>query len=120
MNAAVNAVYSSLQLPGQYTDWYAFSEIPSDNTTNPLSGSVTDMDEFDKFYIRSTNPFIDARWNDTYRGIARANTVIDRIGSVQMDESLKSRYVAESQFLRGLMYFNLVRIFGDVPLVLNE
>ncbi|MDO1450234.1 RagB/SusD family nutrient uptake outer membrane protein [Rhodocytophaga aerolata] len=120
MNAAVNATYSALQLAGQYTDWYVFSEIPSDNTTNPLSGSVTDMDEFDKFYIRSTNPFLDARWNDTYRGIARANTVLDRIVAVSMDENLKSRYIGEAKFLRALMYFNLVRIFGDVPLVLNE
>jgi hypothetical protein len=120
MNAAVNATYSALQFNGQYTEWYVFSEIPSDNTTNPLSGSVTDMDEFDKFYIRSTNPFIDARWNDSYRGIARANTVIDRIGAVQMDDALKNRFIAEAQFLRALMYFNLVRVFGDVPLVLNE
>ena len=37
-----------------------------------------------------------------------------------MDENLKKRVVGETKFLRALMYFNLVRVFGDVPLVLKE
>lgn len=47
---AVNGAYSTLQEGGQYGNWYVFSEIPSDNTHNLLSGSVVDQDEFDKFY----------------------------------------------------------------------
>lgn len=117
---AVNGAYSSLQAGGQYGDWYVFSEITSDNTTNPLSGSVTDQDEFDKFYVRSTNPFLEARWNSSYQGIARCNAILDRIDAVTMPETLKTQYKGEARFLRALMYFNLVRIFGDVPLVVNE
>jgi len=117
---AVNGAYSSLQLSGQYGDWYVFSEITSDNTTNPLSGSVTDQDEFDKFYVRSTNPFLEARWNNSYQGIARCNAILDRIDPIPMPEALKTQYKGEAKFLRALMYFNLVRVFGDVPLVVNE
>jgi starch-binding outer membrane protein, SusD/RagB family len=117
---AINGTYSALQLPGQYGNWYLFAEVRSDNTTNPLSGSVTDFDEFDKFYLRSSNPFLNDKWRDGYRGIARANAILDRIEGIQMTEELKKRITGEAKFLRGLMYFNLVRVFGDVPLVLNE
>ena len=120
MVIALNATYGSLQSSGQYGSYYVVSEIPSDDTTPVLSGSVTDQDEFDKFYLRTTNPFLATRWNDGYRGIYRANAILDRIAAVTMDENLKKRVVGETKFLRALMYFNLVRVFGDVPLVLKE
>jgi hypothetical protein len=117
---ALNGAYGALQFNGQYGQLYVVSEIPSDDTSPVLSGSVTDQDEFDKFYVRTTNPYTLARWNDGYKGIYRANAVIERIGGVTMDETLKKRIVGEAKFLRALMYFNLVRVFGDVPLVLTE
>ena len=117
---ALNGAYGALQFNGQYGQLYVVAEIPSDDTTPVLSGSVTDQDEFDKFYVRTTNPFILARWSDGYRGIYRCNTVVDRIAGITMDETLKKRIVGEAKFLRALMYFNLVRVFGDVPLVLTE
>ncbi|MBC8154173.1 MAG: RagB/SusD family nutrient uptake outer membrane protein [Bacteroidetes bacterium] len=120
MLIALNGAYGALQFNGQYGQNYIFAEVPSDDTTPALSGSVTDQDEFDKFYLRTTNPFLAARWSDGYRGIYRANTVVDRITSVTMDETLKKRIVGEAKFLRALMYFNLVRAFGDVPLVVTE
>ncbi|RIV17592.1 RagB/SusD family nutrient uptake outer membrane protein [Fibrisoma montanum] len=120
MLIALNGTYSALQLAGQYGQYYVVAEIPSDDTRPVLSGSVTDQDEFDKFYLRTTNPFLNTRWSDGYRGIYRANAVIDRIAGVSMNEDLKKRYVAEAKFLRALMYFNLVRVFGDVPLVVTE
>ncbi|MEZ4900990.1 MAG: RagB/SusD family nutrient uptake outer membrane protein [Spirosomataceae bacterium] len=117
---AVNAAYGALQSSGQYGSYYVVAEIPSDDTTPVLSGSVTDQDEFDKFYLRTTNPFLATRWADGYRGIYRTNTILDRIDAVQMDETLKKRLIGETKFLRALMYFNLVRVFGDVPLILKE
>lgn len=118
--SALNGAYATLQEGNMYGNWYVFSEIPSDNTRNALSGSVTDQDEFDKFYIRSTNPFIANFWNMSYTGINRINTVLDRIDNIDIDKSLSDRYKLECKFLRGLMYFNLVRIYGDIPLVLHE
>ncbi|AQG79055.1 RagB/SusD family nutrient uptake outer membrane protein [Spirosoma montaniterrae] len=117
---ALNGAYGALQFNGQYGQYYVVAEIPSDDTVPVLSGSVTDQDEFDKFYLRTTNPFLSTRWADGYRGIYRTNAVIDRSSAIQMDETLKGRIVAEAKFLRALMYFNLVRVFGDVPLVIKE
>ncbi|MEJ7740834.1 MAG: RagB/SusD family nutrient uptake outer membrane protein [Chitinophagaceae bacterium] len=117
---AVSGVYASLQLPGIHINNYIFGDIRSDDTQPVASGSVTDQDEFDRFYIRTTNPFILVRWNDSYQGIARCNAVLERIEGITMDESLKNRTIAETKFARALIYFHLVRSFGDVPLVLKE
>lgn len=120
MLIALNGAYGALQFGGQYGQNYVFAEIPSDDTRPVLSGSVTDQDEFDKFYLRTTNPFLLTRWSDGYRGIYRTNSVIGRLPGVTMDETLKKRIAGEAKFLRALMYFNLVRTFGGVPLVLTE
>ena len=116
---AVNGSYAALQAGGLAGNSYVFGEIASDNTVPVASGSVTDQDEFDRFYIKTTNPFISGRWNDGYAAIARYNTILDKIGGVTMDDALKNRYSAEVKFLRGLVYFELVRTFGDVPIVLK-
>lgn len=56
-------------------------------------------------------------WNDHYQGIFRANTLLQKIPNSVMDETLKNRYIAEAKALRGLYYFNLVRMFRNVPLL---
>ncbi|WP_421943310.1 RagB/SusD family nutrient uptake outer membrane protein [Pedobacter sp.] len=117
---ALSGAYSSLQGGGITTNSYVFREITSDNSLPVASGSVTDQDEFDRFYIRTTNPFILSAWNDGYNAINRVNTILGRIDPVSMDQALKARFIAESKFIRAVVYFNLVRTFGDVPLVLNE
>ena len=59
-------------------------------------------------------------WQYRYKGILRCNVAIDRIPAVEFtDESLRDRYVAEAKFLRAFQYFDLVRNFGGVPLVIG-
>jgi len=60
-------------------------------------------------------------WGSAYKLIYRANQVIDRAALLgAADDVLKNRMVAEAKFLRALMYFNLVRFWGDVPLIKEE
>ena len=58
-------------------------------------------------------------WKNCYSGISRANTAIVKIPEIKMNESKKNRLIAEARTLRALYYFNLVRFFGDVPLILD-
>lgn len=117
---AVSGAYASLQLGGVYGNIYVLGDVPSDDTYPAVSGSVTDQDQFDKFYIITTNPFVTSAWNDSYKGISRCNAILDRIDAADFKEELKQQYKAEAKFVRALIYFNLVRFFGDVPLVLTE
>ena len=51
-------------------------------------------------------------------GISRANIVLQKVPEIEMDSTLKVQIIGEAEFLRGLFYFNLVRLFGDIPLSL--
>ncbi len=65
-----------------------------------------------------SNGAISNFWQYRYKGILRCNIAIDRISQAEFsDENMKNRLVAEARFLRGYFYFELVRNFGDVPLV---
>ena len=118
--STVNGVYSSLQEGDIYGNWYVFGEIPSDNTRNQLSGSVTTQNEFDQFYIDTQNSMIANFWKAAYKVINRTNAVLGRIDGLEINTELANRYKLECKFIRALMYFNLVRVYGDVPLVLKE
>ncbi|MCJ8152726.1 RagB/SusD family nutrient uptake outer membrane protein [Chryseobacterium sp. SSA4.19] len=119
----INSVYGSLQYTGQYQlGMPALGELPSDNTYDevPANDSFT-YGEMDYFTIQPNNSLIASTWKDNYIGIQQANIILTRMGAIpDMTEALKNTRTGEMKFLRALMYFNLVRVFGDVPLVLKE
>lgn len=55
-------------------------------------------------------------WSRNFTGVYRANILLSKLDGVPMDEALKARYIAESKFLRAYFYFDLVRLFKNVPL----
>ena len=60
-------------------------------------------------------------YEDAYEGINLANAVIDNVPGIEnMDTGLRERIVAEARFIRSIHYFNLVRLFGAVPLRRSE
>lgn len=67
----------------------------------------------------SDNGYGITHWNSSYRGIANANLAIAKIPEINMDENLKKKLLGEARFLRAYNYYNLVRIFGMVPLILE-
>jgi len=68
----------------------------------------------------STNLRIQQIWTEHYEGINKANIALERIPAIEMDGKLKNRLLGEARFLRGFYYFNLVRLYGDVPLLLKD
>lgn len=121
MKLAVNAAYGALQYSGQY--WSALhevAEVRSDNTEILDVQTGLNVVEIDIFTNQSGNTLLNGMWNDHYRGLSQCNIVLSRIDAIDMDAALKSRYIGEVKFLRALMYFNMVRTFGAIPLVLTE
>lgn len=114
---ALTGMYGSLRTI--YNNHWAYSELPSDNTmTFPSSEAF--WGEMDKYTWTPTSSRIQEAWSRHYNTISLCNILLDRITPVSMPQANKDRYIAEAKFVRALMYFNLVRMFGDVPLVLNE
>jgi hypothetical protein len=77
--------------------------------------------QFDIFDHSPNNGYILDSWRAIYQGINDANVVIDNVPGIEsMQAGLRERIVAEAKFLRALHYFNAVRLWGGVPLRVNE
>lgn len=59
------------------------------------------------------------KWEQDYKGILRANTVIKYSANIKMEETKRNRYIGEALFLRAFFLADLVDYFGDVPLRLE-
>mgnify|MGYP000846745611 CR=1 FL=1 len=116
--AAVDATYQSLN-PLYNRLMYILCELTTDIVKNGIGMPNAYLQDLEFLRHTNENTFIGNMWTDSYSGISRANTAINRIPDIVMDENLKKRFVAEAKFLRALYYFNLVRFFGDVPLITN-
>lgn len=116
--AAVNAIYQ--QLYSIYNrNMFLLNALVADDEKNGLGMPNQFLQDLEYLRFNSENTFIRDMWRDNYSGISRANAAILNVPSVTMNETLKARLVGEAKFLRGLFYFNLVRFFGDVPLILK-
>lgn len=119
----VNAVYGVLQRTGLYGQYLpVIAEIPSDNTWDQVPANDNGYaGQLDLFTTIPDNGILSQNWNDSYVAIQRANVVLNRIDAVAYTaDSLKTARKGAMKFIRGLIYFNLVRTFGDVPLVTKE
>ena len=72
------------------------------------------------FEMRVNDPAPEALWNKYFTGIYRSNQLLVKIDGIKFaEENLRARYKAEALFLRANYYFDLVRLFGNVPLILT-
>jgi hypothetical protein len=67
--------------------------------------------------IDPANPYFSSMWNNAYNGIGAANLVLARVPSVSMDETQKKALLGQAYFMRAFLYYHLVRLYGDVPLI---
>ncbi|GLC23710.1 RagB/SusD family nutrient uptake outer membrane protein [Roseisolibacter agri] len=86
----------------------------------PYLSATNERSLVDNYTFTPAHSYIYSTWQSAYQAINRANSVIDRVPAIPMDTTLRSRLVAEAKFLRALHYFNLVRMFGGVPLRTKE
>jgi hypothetical protein len=119
----VNAVYGTLQAQGLYGLYLpAITEIPSDNTYDEVPANDDGIyGQLDQFTTIPSNAVVTSVWQASYQAIQRANVVLNRIGNVSYaSTTTRDARVGEMKFIRALLYFNLVRLYGDVPLVTQE
>ena len=114
----VTGVYNTLYSQGTVgLHWAVVNQIASDDadkgsTPGENGFGVKDIDEFS--FTASTGNFNEL-WKAHYLSISRANKALDILGKSTFDENTRKRLEAEVRFLRGMYYFNLVRLFGGVP-----
>ncbi|MCV9926055.1 RagB/SusD family nutrient uptake outer membrane protein [Flavobacterium sp. LS1R49] len=123
--ASVNAVYASLSLdPGEQSlfgrNLYFLTDMGSDYAAAGVSATNPQVRAMSSLTHDATNDRVQVAWRQIYNGINRANVSIDNIPKVSGSEVVKTRLINEAKFIRGLLYFQAVRLWGGVPIVLHE
>lgn len=118
---AIMATYDILQWMNA-RDWnsaYLVKTFPSDesNVGGGDAGDQPPYQELGKYTYGPSNAPITAVWQSNYFGIYRANKVINK---VMPETPLRKQIVAEAKFLRAYYYFEIVSMFGQGPLILQE
>lgn len=115
---AIYSIFHSASLIGR--EWFFVNDMRSDDVSagggqlevpraQMLNGSVT-----------ADNSLIKDVWSGLYTVIHRANTVIDNAPGVTDNNALRDRCVAEAKFFRGWAYYELVSMWGPVPLYVKQ
>jgi hypothetical protein len=118
---AVNATYTTLRQWHYHSGGYPILDIMSDDAhkgSNP-NDQLPTIGPYDTFEHTATQDGLDRWWSTLYEGIKRCNVVIEKVPHIAMDADLISSCVAEAKFIRALLYFDLVRAWGGVPIVLT-
>ncbi|KQT35495.1 carbohydrate-binding protein SusD [Chryseobacterium sp. Leaf405] len=84
-------------------------------------GNSSDGAGIQGFSNYTLNPIImpASYWRDYYQGIAKANILLEKIPAAQMNDQTRNRFIAEAKVLRSLYYFELLRMFKNIPLILK-
>lgn len=112
---AVIGSYSELK--DFYNYYWQFGDLRGDDAVQ-YAARLPERVRIDEFALDVNDNILNNAWRDLYQVIQRANTLLSKIEIV--DESIipnKDLYIGEAKFIRALAYFNLVRIFGDVPMI---
>lgn len=115
----VNAIYSTFHR-GAISRWMPMlystradigeSRSPWTDLANALDNFIQPNYNFDP---------VTGVYTDNYIGINRANQAIDNIPDIEMDDSRRDELMGQAYFLRGMFYYHLVTLFGNVPLMLK-
>ncbi|WP_084761766.1 RagB/SusD family nutrient uptake outer membrane protein [Spirosoma spitsbergense] len=113
--ASIIGAYANLA-SGYSISFTIFPDLLADNLAH--NGSITDLDQFKSHNILSNNGYVSSLWQSLYQGINRVNYILEKVPLLS-DPAFtdQKRIIAEAKFIRALLYFHLIRYWGDVPLI---
>lgn len=116
----VNAMYSTFHRAG-ICRWMFFATMVRADEGWSTSPDANLQNNFDQFINNDYNyGNFTGIWNDLYIGINRTNQVLDNVPSINMDATLRNRYIGEAKFMRALFYYHLASLWGNVPMQLKS
>ncbi|MDR2236172.1 MAG: RagB/SusD family nutrient uptake outer membrane protein [Chryseobacterium sp.] len=115
---ATNAIYLFLRSYDNSAFPYQFIfGVPADDVvkgSNP--GDASFINAYDNFTYTVGTDGVKGYWIGQWQAVNRCNQVLSNVPNIQMDSTLKERLLAEAKMLRAYFYFNLLRIYGGVPI----
>lgn len=110
VNMAYNQMYNS--------NWFWTDESLSDNVVD--GNRVSEQRLMRRGMATPTLGVFSSQWSSIYGGIKTCHVFLDHINDVAMDETLRSRMIAEIRFVRASLFFRLTNLYGDVPFFTSD
>lgn len=116
LERAINGCYDAFQAVGYYgRNFIIVNDLAADNLN--WTGTTVDYRQFEENNLTANNTIIDGIWTAIYSAVNRTNIVYGKVDGVEgLTEDEQNKYKGELLFMRGLAYFDLIRLFGGVPL----
>ncbi|QHT69692.1 RagB/SusD family nutrient uptake outer membrane protein [Rhodocytophaga rosea] len=119
--AAINSVYAGLQANDLYNREYFFvHDLLSDDCSSGGPQLEAPRGQILNHVFDASNPLVNSVWRGLYRMVHRSNLVIENVpkaDDVLVSPALKARIEGEARFLRAWAFFELVSLWGRVPLM---
>ncbi|MGJ8736254.1 RagB/SusD family nutrient uptake outer membrane protein [Zobellia laminariae] len=123
MDKGIGGVYSQVTLAARMTTFYAPAWAGDDMTTHRALNKA-DFREFDQRTVLSSNNRLLRNWNAIFDAVNAINGVLERseglIGLDNIDQEILQRQIGEAYFLRGVLFYQLARVHGRIPLPLTK
>ena len=117
--AALVGAYNALSLNAYQGNTFRYiTNLLSDNIK--WVGNTPTNREFDVYGVFTTNTRVQELWSAIYKTVNIANNIIEKVPAVNdvtLDQAERNKERGEAFFLRALSYFDLVRLWGNVPVV---
>jgi hypothetical protein len=115
----VNGCYLSLRAPWSVDVPWLTKDVMAGEAYKggDSKGDQSYIAECGNFTLTPDNQNVVFKWKNVWMGIYKCNALLVGIEPLEMDKNLKERYIGEALFLRAFYYFELVRDFGDLPLI---
>jgi hypothetical protein len=120
--AAINGLYSNMisEATGFASGGITFYAGLTADELNDYSYADSDITQFFTNSMNSQNAKNELLWSNAYNYIYHANTILEGLSvSNKLTPNVKSRVKGEAEFARAFVYFYLVNLYGDLPLVLT-
>lgn len=122
LEGGIIGVYDELQSNDQYgAKFMTLMEVRGDNVKNDNSGASGGITyQIEVFTETPANSNFAGSWLSLYTTIYRCNLILQNMENVQMSDDQRTKIAGQASFIRGLCYFNLVRLWGKVPVVTHS
>lgn len=123
--SALVGCYDGLQVAtgSNAEGFYTVSEVMSDDcfggTGNSDNFGYQAMDEFDATRASGSTNLLGDAWRTYYAVMNRCNVLIQKMDQIDWtgNENLRNQYEGEVKFIRAYLYFDMVRLWGNIPLL---
>lgn len=113
--AGINAVYQALYYDGMYKRLYPWvMDVRADDVINTSPWWIQAVATYT---TSGDNPCYIATWEAAYKGIWRANQVLEKVPGITMDETKKKTIIAQAKFMRALYHYHVAILWKNIPLI---